>query len=320
MIDRRLTVLRTFASCGTVAATADLTGYSPSAVSAQLREFQRSLGMTLLVKDGRGLRLTETGREMVRQSDLLVSTWERIRAQALVDGGQFRSEIGLGGFSTAAANLLAPLAASVRRDNPSVTVRIVEASPARCFDLLVAEKLDLAVVISMQAEGFPSERFDRFPLLDDPLDVVVPADHPMAGRGSVALAELEDEDWITDAPGRPYHALFTAAFTAVGVSPRITHEVSEWDTMIALIATGTGMGLVPRLADLHGAAGVARIPLDGPGTPVRRVLAAVRRGSGEDPLLRHCLELLRRSAQEIMDRRVAGGPPGPSNPQNPQDA
>lgn len=308
MIDRRLIVLRTFASCGTVAATADLTGYSPSAVSAQLREFQRALGMTLLVKDGRGLRLTETGREMVRQSDQLVTTWERIRAQALVDGGQLRSEIGLGGFSTAAANLLAPLAASVRRDHPSVTVRIVEASPARCFDLLVAEKLDLAVVIAMQSEGVSFERFERIPLLDDPLDVVVPADHRVAGRSSVALAELAGEDWITDAPGRPYRALFTAAFTAVGATPRIAHEVTEWDTMIALIGAGTGMGLVPRLANLHDAAGVARIPLDGPVAPVRRILAAVRKGSEGDPLLRHCLELLHRSAQEIMDRRVAGGP------------
>ena len=61
MLDPRLTTLRTFAACGTVAATAELTGYSPSAVSGQLRELQQSLGMTLLVKDGRGLRLTATG-------------------------------------------------------------------------------------------------------------------------------------------------------------------------------------------------------------------------------------------------------------------
>ncbi|NNV08215.1 1,4-dihydroxy-2-naphthoate octaprenyltransferase [Geobacillus sp. MMMUD3] len=53
--------MRTFAETGTIAATAELTGYSPSAVSAQLRDLQNSLGMTLLTKDGRGLRLTATG-------------------------------------------------------------------------------------------------------------------------------------------------------------------------------------------------------------------------------------------------------------------
>ena len=62
MIDPRLITLRTFAETGTIAATAELTGYSPSAVSAQLRDLQNSLGMPLLTQDGRGLRLTATGR------------------------------------------------------------------------------------------------------------------------------------------------------------------------------------------------------------------------------------------------------------------
>ncbi|WP_279403131.1 LysR family transcriptional regulator, partial [Arthrobacter sp. JCM 19049] len=65
MIDARLHTLRVFATCGTVAATAELTGYSPSAVSAQLRELQRSLGIELLVRDGRGVRLTAAGRHLV---------------------------------------------------------------------------------------------------------------------------------------------------------------------------------------------------------------------------------------------------------------
>ena len=65
MIDPRLITLRVFARCGTIGATAELTGYSPSAVSAQLRELQRVLGMQLLAKDGRGVRLTATGRFLV---------------------------------------------------------------------------------------------------------------------------------------------------------------------------------------------------------------------------------------------------------------
>ncbi|MGO2480292.1 helix-turn-helix domain-containing protein, partial [Glutamicibacter ardleyensis] len=62
MIDPRLITLRVFSSVGTVARTAELTGYSPSAVSAQLRELQRSLGIKLLIKDGRGIQLTVAGR------------------------------------------------------------------------------------------------------------------------------------------------------------------------------------------------------------------------------------------------------------------
>lgn len=150
MIDQRLTTLRVFARTGTVGATAELTGYSPSAVSAQLRELQRVLGMQLLTKDGRGVRLTATCRYLVTGSDTLMTEWERLRAAVLEAGDQVQSHFGLGGFSTAAAQLLAPLAAALRTSRPQV--QVLEANPARCFDLLVAERIDLAVIVAMQSD------------------------------------------------------------------------------------------------------------------------------------------------------------------------
>jgi len=151
MIDVRLITLRVFSQCGTIGATAELTGYSPSAVSAQLRELQRALGMQLLTKDGRGVRLTATGRFLVAGSDSLIAEWERLRAAAMEAGDQVQPRFGLGGFSTAAAQLLAPLAATLRSARPQLEVQVLEADPARCFDLLVAERVDLAVIVAMQA-------------------------------------------------------------------------------------------------------------------------------------------------------------------------
>ncbi|MBR7504186.1 LysR family transcriptional regulator, partial [Mycobacterium tuberculosis] len=82
-----------------------------------------------------GLRLTATGRYLVRRSDRLLSVWEEIRASSFTAGDQAPSHLGIGGFSTASANLLAPLAAHLRSTHPDVRVHIVEASPSRCFDL-----------------------------------------------------------------------------------------------------------------------------------------------------------------------------------------
>lgn len=307
MIDQRLLTLRTFATCGTVSATAELTGYSPSAVSSQLRELQRALGMTLLVKDGRGLRLTSTGRYLVRRSDALIAEWEEIRAAALSAGEQAPTHFGLGGFSTAASNLLAPLAAHLRKTRPSVKVHVLEASPARCFELLVAERIDLAVVIAMQAEVQveADPRFEQITLLDDPLDVMVPSDHPVAGRASVTLNELAGEEWITDEPGSPYYALFTAAFTAIGITPRVAHEAVEWETAMALVGAGVGVGLLPRLASLDGARNVVRVRLSGEGRSSRKIVAAVRSGSLDSPLVRESLTRLRETAREILETRLA---------------
>ncbi|GHD13542.1 LysR family transcriptional regulator [Zhihengliuella salsuginis] len=310
MIDHRLMTLRAFASCGTVAATAELTGYSPSAVSAQLRELQHLLGMKLLVKEGRGLQLTSTGRYLVRKSETLVVEWDRIKAAALTEGGQEPTNFGIGGFSTAASNLLAPLAADLRRTKPSVHVHVIEASPGRCFDLLMAERIDLAVVVAMQADiragGDP--RFEQTPLLNDPLDVMVPSEHPLAERESVRLEELSHEFWISDAPGTPYHALFTAAFTAVGATPRIEHEVIEWETAIALVAAGAGIGLIPRLASLGGAENVVRLPLSGVVKPSRRIVAAVRTGTADAPMVKSALDYLQATARRLLTERLAESP------------
>ncbi|MGB9036130.1 LysR family transcriptional regulator [Arthrobacter sp. UCD-GKA] len=306
MIDSRLTTLRVFARCGTVAATAELTGYSPSAVSAQLRELQRVLGLQLLTKDGRGLRLTATGRFLVTGSDPMIAEWERLRAAAMEAGGQMQAHFGLGGFSSAAAQLLAPLAATLRSVHPLVEVQVLEANPARCFDLLVAERIDLAVIVAMQSDMHADEdqRFEQTTLLNDPLDVILPSDHRLATRETVTLEELATDPWITEAPGSAYHALFTAAFTAVGVTPRIAHEAVEWETQIAFVGAGLGVGLLPRLATLGSAENVTRLPISGRGKPSRRIVAAVRKGSIGSPLIKDSLAILQDRAKRILTERL----------------
>ncbi len=306
MIDPRLTTLRVFARCGTVGATAELTGYSPSAVSAQLRELQRVLGMQLLTKDGRGVRLTATGRFLVAGSDALITEWEQLRAAALEAGDQVQSHLGLGGFSTAAAQLLAPLAAALRKSRPLVEVQVLEANPDRCFDLLVAERIDLAVIVAMQSETHVEEdpRFEQTTLLNDPLDVILPSDHRLAARETVTLEELATEPWITEAPGSTYHSLFTAAFTAVGVTPRIAHEAVEWETQIAFVGAGMGVGLLPRLAPIGSAENVTRLRISGPGQPRRRIIAAVRKGSIDSPLIKESLGILQARAKRILTERL----------------
>ncbi|MGB4776893.1 LysR family transcriptional regulator [Microbacterium sp.] len=307
MIDHRLATLRAFALCGTVSATAELVGASASTVSTHLRELQREFGVKLVTKDGRGLRLTSAGRRLVTGSDALVEAWERIRADVLRGEQQGPIAFGIGGFSTAAANLLAPLAGHLRETQAGARVHVIEADPERCLELLAAERLDLALVIAAQATvtNERDDRFDQVSLFDDPLDVMMPTWHTLASRKVVTLRELAREDWITDQRGGPYRALFTAAFTAAGVTPRIAHEAVEWETAIALVGAGMGMGLVPRLMRVEGFENVVRVGLSGPERPSRRVLAVVRRGSMDAPLVQESLRFLNRRVREVLAHRRA---------------
>lgn len=299
MLDHRLTVLRTFAAQETIAATAEALGYSPSAVSAQLREYQRALGVRLLVKDGRGLRLTAAGAVLVARTDDLVAQWEDVHAAVRdADDRLAPAFVRLGGFSTATGSLLSPVAARLRARHPALEVHIIEADPARCVDLLTADRLDIAVIVAMQmTQELNERRVEQIPLLDDPLDVLVPADHPLAGRESVGLDELGGDPWITDRPGTPYRALFVTAFTAAGTIPRVVHQVSDWGSQEALVSDGLGVAFIPRLMRLSAESRAVRVPLHGPSAPSRRVLAIMRRGASSHSLFTEALAELRTAAE-----------------------
>lgn len=300
MIDHRLTVLRTFASCGTVTAAADILGYSPSAVSAQLREYQRAVGVPLVAREGRGLRLTSAGRTLVDRSDALVALWEDIRGEVRdATPGQEPTTLRLGGFSSATGALLSTVAARLHHDHPALDVTITEAEPDRCIDLLTAERLDVAVTVSMQAApDTETSQIEQIPLLDDPLDVLLPADHPLAGRATVRLEELATDPWVADHPGTTYRALFTTAFTAAGATPRVVHEVADWVSSVEIVSRGLGVGLVPRLVQLSSDLPVVRVPLNGPSAPRRRVLVMLRRSSRAHALVAEAVDLLQRTAAD----------------------
>ncbi len=314
MIDPRLHVLRMVASRGTVTAAAKALNYTPSAVSHQLRALARELGVTLLVQEGRGIRLTPAARILLSHADELYTRWEQIRAELAATGGEGLGTLRLCGFSTAAAALLPQVALQLHAVHPETVVQIIEADPEECFDLLLADKADVAVVVATSSLP-PSvdPRFDQEPLLDDPLDVLLPADHPLAARGSVDLEETAGEPWILDRPRSPYHQLVLAACADAGFTPSIAHRATEWETGAALVAAGLGISLIPRLARLPAGYPVARVPLSGDPSPARHILTGVRNGSAGHPDIALALDALRSAARRSV-LTLGGGPSQTSTP------
>lgn len=300
MIDHRLRVLRIVAARGTItAASADL-GYTPSAVSHQLRTLARDLGVTLLEQDGRRVRLTAAAVTLLQRSDELFAHWEGIRAEVQRTTGEGLGHLFLAGFSTAASALLPAVALAATREFPRSRVRVIEADPEVCFEMLLTNHVDVAVVVATDPLPATSDpRFEQEPLMVDALDLLVPAGHRLAARYSITLREAAEEPWIMDRPGRPHHMLATRACAAAGFTPRQAHEVVEWDASAALVAAGLGVALVPRLARLPADDELVRVPLTGDGAPVRHVRTSIRRGTGDQPEIALALRELRAVAHRI---------------------
>ncbi|MHA6803964.1 LysR family transcriptional regulator [Salinifilum ghardaiensis] len=300
MVDAKLKVLQMLARHGTVTAAAAALHYTPSAVSYQLRQLAEELGVELLVQSGRGVQLTAAARAVLRHAEALQAQAERAYAELASATEEPAGSFTLCGFSTAATHLLPPAAAHLRERFPQVHLRVIEAEPAHCFDLLLSDDADLALVIN--TAGTPStsdERFDQEPLLDDPLDLVVPGGHRLAELSRVTLADAADEPWIVGNIGSTYHQLVLTACMSAGFTPNIAHYADEWDTGTALVAHGFGIILVPRLARLHDRP-VVRIPLHGEPAPARRIIAATRRGRSEHPLVTSAVSTISETAPKLL--------------------
>ena len=300
MIDPRLRVLQVVSARGTISAAADDLGYTPSAVSHQLRTLARDLGVRLLEPEGRGIRLTPAALLLLTRGHELLAQWEGIRAEIQHTSGGHLGRLRLAGFSTAASALLPSVAAAVMREFPQTPVRIVEADPEVCFEMLLAERVDVAVVVTTERLP-PSDdlRFEQHPLMQDDLDLLVPAGHRLAQRRSITLDEAADDSWIMDRPGRPYHQLVNGACAAAGFTPRQAHEVTEWDTGAALVAAGLGVALVPRLVRLPADEQLVRVPVRGDAGPTRYIRTSIRRGTADQPEIALALAELDRVARRV---------------------
>jgi molybdate transport repressor ModE-like protein len=297
---RRLHVLRLIHRYGSVTAAADALRLTPSAVSHQIRQLTREIGTPLLEPHGRGVRLTPAGHTLVAHADTLHADWERARADlaAHADGGA--GLLRLCGFPTAVAGVLAPAVARLATTDPLVTVHIAEVESTEGFDLVLSGEADIAIVVpTVDSPPLDDTTFDQRPLLEEPLDLLVPADHPIADRAAVSLADAALDPWVVPDPGVDFHQIVLVACATAGFTPKVAHHVKDWVSVAALVSHGLGLSLIPRLAPLPAHHRVLRVPLVGGPEPTRRLLTCVRRGSDEHPVVARGLAALREVSEGL---------------------
>ncbi|MFE6079733.1 LysR family transcriptional regulator [Streptomyces virginiae] len=290
---KKLRILRTLAEQGTVTRAAETLHMTPSAVSQQLTNLARQLGVVLLEAEGRRVRLTDAAHLVLRHTEAVFAQLERADAELAGYLAGDTGEVRVGAFSTAVPALVVPAVAALRRTHPGVEVRVRETEAAEAYELLSAGGVDLALSLTAHAPTARDSRFTRVALLEDPLDVALPPDHPLATAPDLRLADLSGDPWIYGGSG-PWSEIARSACEAAGFVPEQAHSASGWTAILAMVEAGMGVALVPRMVSSR-ASGVA-VRVLSRDRPTRHVLAAVRRGAESAPALSHVLTALREAA------------------------
>ncbi|MFE7132798.1 LysR family transcriptional regulator [Streptomyces sp. NPDC057638] len=298
MIDpRRLRILRAVADHRTVTAAASALYLTPSAVSQQLTALEQETGHTLLIRGGRGVRLTAAGEILLHHTHTVLAQLERAEAELEAYAGGTAGDVTVAAFATGIAEVVAPALGLLAGDHPGIRVRVRDAEGDESLPLVLDGEAEIAVAVEYRgAPGVDDLRLARVPLYAEPFDAVLPAGHPLGAADRIALAELAHERWIGPYPGNPCHDMVLLACEQAGFQPSLVHSSDDFRAVVALAGAGAGVALVPRAA-LRGMAweGTVVRAVSGP-VPTRRVFAAVRRGAEHHPLLSPVLDALAKAA------------------------
>ncbi|MFC6344315.1 LysR family transcriptional regulator [Nocardioides hankookensis] len=293
MIDlAALTSLRAVDTHGSVVGAADALGFTPSAVSQQVKRLEKQTGVPLLERVGRGVILTNHGRHLVDAGARLLADLEEVESGLHERAGTVSGHLRLTAFSTAMRGLVAPVVRDLRTAHPDLTLSLTEREPWDTIDLVATGQSDLGVVHRWGDVPITiPDHLETTQVADDVADVVVPLDHPLAGRSRVTPRDLVDEGWVATPEGTICREWLTRMYAGTGRLPRIAHTAMEFDSHLALVRAGLGIALVPRLGRQPLGDQLVGVPAHDP-EPTRDVIAVHRRSMAESPAVRAVLARL----------------------------
>ena len=268
---------------GSVVAAAKALGYTPSAVSQQIKRLERQSGVELLERVGRGVVLTGPGRVLVEEGARIASDLERLETDLHANAGQVTGELTLVGFSTSMRGLIGPVVAELMADHPGLRVRLRELEPWDAIAEVADGTADVALVHRWGDVVLEiPEHLDRRIVHHDEAEVILRADHPLAGRGHVTPQDLAEERWIATPEGTICRQWLIRMYAGTGRLPHIEHTAMEFASHLALVSAGLGIALIPRLGRGPLPDGLRAVRVHDP-VPSREAIVLWRRSQGRSP-------------------------------------
>jgi DNA-binding transcriptional LysR family regulator len=247
---------------------------SQSALTEQIQKLEEELGVPLLIRDRRSVKLTGAGIVFLAEARATLArakqAVERVQKAARGEIGRLRIAF----VSSAALEIVPGIVVAFRNQFPAVSLDLTNLRTSSQVKALLSESIDVGFV--------------RLPLSNDqltirvvhrePFVVVLPHGHPLANEKQIRLLQLQNEQFV--AYGRRWAPGFYDAViqmcTREGFSPEIVQETGEMYTAVALVAAGAGIAILPRSVVLAQSRNVLMKPLPS-STGLSEIAIAVRR-------------------------------------------
>ncbi|HEU5159477.1 MAG TPA: LysR family transcriptional regulator [Streptosporangiaceae bacterium] len=236
----RLRVLVAVARTGSVTAAARELHYSQPSVSHHLARLETETGAKLVQRAGRGVRLTDAGRQLAERGAEILGRLEAAETELAAHVGLRQGRVRLAAFPSALGTFVPAAAARLAADHPGLELRLTEAEPPEAVRMLRAGHIDVAVIFRYDDSVPEDDGIVMRRLLQDPTYLVA-AEPP-----TTELAAYADGPWIAGCDRCRMHLLELCART--GFEPSIAFTTDDFVAVQAMVAAGLGVATLPGLA------------------------------------------------------------------------
>lgn len=232
------------------------------ALSRQIRALEDELGTQLLDRNRQRVLLTDAGRLFLGYAQKILAQVDlaALAVREVANGAE--GELRIAHDWRLPTALASQAVAEYRRRFPRVEITLRDLPMTDQLAALNARKIHLGFIASMLLG--PDQGLTARHLLHTDIVALVPGNHPLAGRGTIRLAELKDEDWITvSTTDNGYRSFLLQDCRNAGFTPRFSRATANQPPAVAgLVAAGLGVALIPRLAAPAESANVAILGTD----------------------------------------------------------
>ncbi|MEO8617095.1 MAG: LysR substrate-binding domain-containing protein [Luteolibacter sp.] len=272
---------------------------SQPALSRQIAMLEDELGVPLFDRIRKRIYLTDAGRFFAGKARQMLCDVELSAQQVREKFGGMRRTLRLGFIGPFLDDLVAPAVREFQQRHLHAKVSLFDLPPSAQIERLRKHELDVAILGNI--DDHERGHFTVKLLSQHRMAVVLPDDHPLAAKKAINLSALKGESWVSLSnvffPGRREFLMESCGLA--GFSPIITAELDSLPLMLAAVATGSGVGLIPSHAKKIPHAGCVILPLTSPG--IRTQLLLVRPKESPSPELASLVALIVERAAELND-------------------
>ena len=233
-------VFLTSIDSGSFTKAGEILGYTQSNLTQMMKSFEQELGIPLLIKTKKGVEPTNEARLLIPAMRAMINQEERFLQEADEIRGIRRGSIRIGSYVSTSSTWLPQVIGYYQSSYPEVEFNIVESGQGEMLHGLLSGDLNLALM--SDPEG---SEIDFIPILEDPMVVVFPPDHPLAAYDYVPLSKLQNYPLIMTY--REYDTDANKILQSAGLDAHVKYRSKDDFAVLSMVQHGLGISILPEL-------------------------------------------------------------------------